>query len=50
MLTNGNKQICYLDFVSTTLKKQGCERYNVIVDIPDAKYDIINPNKTSHSK
>ena len=50
MLTKDNKEICYLDFISITLIKEGCKSYNVIDNAPNAKYNIVNPNKTSHSK
>ena len=50
MLTEDNNQICYFDFVSNTLKNHGCESYNVLVYVPDARYDLSHPAKTSHSK
>ena len=34
MVTKKNKQICYLDFVSNTLKNHGSESYNALVDLP----------------
>ena len=49
MLTEDNKQIFYLDFISNTLKINGCENYNVLVDFPDAEYNLVYHNKTNHS-
>ena len=34
MVTKDNKHICYLDFVSNTLKNHGCGSYNVLVYLP----------------
>ena len=31
-------------------KRKRCVGFNVIVDVPNAKYDLVDPNKTSHSK
>ena len=39
MVTRDNKQICYLDFNSNTLKDYGCKSYNALVDVPDARYN-----------
>ena len=33
IITDENKQLCYLDFVSLALKKNLCECYNVLVDV-----------------
>ena len=49
MFTKDNEQICYLDFLSIALKNHLCKIYNVTVDVPNARYDIVNPNKTSYS-
>ena len=37
-------------FLSNALRSNLCESYNVIVDVPKARYDLVNPGKTSHSK
>ena len=50
MLTEDNNQICYFDFVSKYVENHGCESYNVLVYVPDARYDLSHPTKTSHSK
>ena len=50
MITDDNKQLCYLDVVSLALKKNLCECYNVLVDIPMTHHQLVHPDKTSHSK
>ena len=32
------------------VKHEGCASYNVFVDIPKAVYDLVKPDKSSHSK
>ena len=48
MLTKDNQPICYLDFISNTLKHQLRESYDVIVDVPYTRHDLVNPDKPSH--
>ena len=36
--------------ISNTLKNHLCESYNVIFDVANATYELVNPDKTSHSK
>ena len=50
MITDDNKQICYLDITSLTLKKDLCECYNIIVDVPTNHLQLVHPDETSHSK
>ena len=45
LLLSDKKQLCYFDFVSTALKRQGYKNYNVIVYVPNAKYDLVNPTR-----
>ena len=49
MITDDNKQLCYLDVVSPALKNNLCECYNVLVDVT-TNHQVVHPDKTSHSK
>ena len=40
----------YLDFLSNTLKYHLCESYNVIVYVAKIRCDLVNPDKTRHSR
>ena len=50
LLIKDNKSVCYLEFLSNTLKSHVCESYNVIVDVSKVRYDIVNSDKTSSSR
>ena len=50
MITDNNKQLCYLDVINHALKNKLCECYNVIVDVPTTHLQLVNPDKSSHSK
>ena len=50
MITDDHEQLCYLDVVSPALKKNVCECYNVLVDVPTTNYQLVHSDKTSHSK
>ena len=50
MVTKDKKKICYLRHLSSSMENDGCESYNVLVDLPEVKKDLVNPTKTSHSK
>ena len=50
MITKDKKDICYLNHLSDSMKSHGCERYNVLVDLPEVKKYPVNPDKRSHSK
>ena len=38
MITDDNTQLCYLDVISLTLKKNLCECYNILVDVHTTKF------------
>ena len=38
MITDDNKQLCYLDNLNLTLKNNLCECYNIIVDVPTTNF------------
>ena len=40
MITDNNKQLCYLDKISLTLKQKLCECYHVVVDIPTTRLQL----------
>ena len=50
MIIDDNKQLCYLDVVSTALKKNLCECYNILVDVLTTNHQLVHSDKTSHSK
>ena len=50
MITDNNKQLCYLDVVSPALKNNLCECYNVLVDVPTTNHQLVHSDKTSRSK
>ena len=50
MITKDKKDICYLNHLSDSMKSHGCERYNVLVDLPEVKKYHVNPDRTIHSK
>ena len=50
MITDDNKHLCYLDVVSLALKKNSCECYNVLVDVPTTNHQLVHSDKTIHSK
>ena len=50
MITDDNKQLCYLDSVGPALKNNLCECYNVLVDVPTTNHQLVHSDKTSHSK
>ena len=50
MITDDNKQRCYLNVVNLALKKNLCECYNVLVDVPTSHHQLVHPDKTSYSK
>ena len=50
MITDDNKQLCYLDVVSPVLKKNLCECYNVLVDVSTTNHQLVHSDKTSYSK
>ena len=50
MIIDCNKQLCYLDDPSLTLKQNFCECYNVIVNVPTTHLQLFHLYKTSHSK
>ena len=50
ILIEDNKQIYYLDFVVNTLKTQGFFSYNVLVDVPKTRDDLVYPDKSNHFK
>ena len=50
MITDDNKQLCYLDVFSLALKKNLCECYNILVDVPVTRHELVHPDNTSHSK
>ena len=50
MITKDKKDICYLNHLSDSMKNHGCERYNVLVDLPEVKKYHVNPDRTIHSK
>ena len=50
MITDDNKQLCYLDFVSPALKNNLCECYNVLVEVSTTNNQLVHSDKTSHLK
>ena len=38
MITDDNKQLCYLDNLNLTLKNDLCECYTIIVDVPTTNF------------
>ena len=50
MVTKYKKQICYLDYLLSSMKNHGCESFNVLVDLPIMKKYPVNSKRTSHSK
>ena len=40
MITDNNKQLCYLDEINLTLRQKLCECYYVIVDIPTTRLQL----------
>ena len=50
MITDDNKQLCYLDVVNPALKNNLCECYNVLVDVPTTHHQLVHPDKNSHSR
>ena len=50
VITDDNKQLCYLDVVRPALKHNLCECYNVLVDVHTTNHQLMHSYKTSHSK
>ena len=50
IITDDDKQLFYLDDLSLTLKKNLCEYYNIIIDVPTTRLQLVHPDKYSHSK
>ena len=48
-LTKDNHQICFLKFVSPSLRHQTCKIYNVFVNLPKGAEQKINVKVNSHS-
>ena len=45
MITDDNKQLCYLDVVSPAWKKNLCECYNILVDVPTTNHQLVHSDK-----
>ena len=50
VITDDNKQLCYLDDLNLILNNNLCESYNVIVDVPTNHLQLFHPDKTNYSK